>query len=421
MFALLILYLCSALFTDLITAALYATYDLPEVAALRFVREGLSILLFTVGFFSPRCPEGLRPVALIYLALVVIYAGFALGDDMPAGLVIGSAGKITLPLVLVFGAIGCVETVGQVRRLFAITIFLSFLSLAFGEWEISRTEFWTQTLEYGQYLLELKNVLTGYNEEYFLPFNFFGFEQVRRAAGLVAAPLAQGSVLATAAILGFAYWRERSALLSYGALAIFTYGVYQSGTRGALLMVILSAVTLLILSTRQLTGAARDLLLVGLLLAGGLEALLYIYSYTVNLEDGSTIGHVMALQENIAGLGEVALIGAGLGESGSLAADTGEEIAGGGEGAIFSIIYQIGLPGGLVFLWFYGLMSWRLLKQRHRPEMGSLGTAGFALLVGASSSMIISEHLLTVSGMAPMWLCVGACLAVLGPGKPNPA
>ncbi len=409
MFPLVIFYLYAALFTDLLAASLYAALNLPDVTLLRFAREALAFLLFAIGFLTTPSPPYLRGLTLGYLFFIMLYSIVGLSNDLPLGLVIGSAAKLAYPVVLIFAAMLAVRTPQQLQTLARTIIALTFASLLFGLWDIRRTDFWTDVIDYGAYLYDVKGVHVGYLEEYMLPFNFFGFEGVRRAAGLVAAPLAQGSILAVGGMLAFAVWRERHPWLAAAALGIFCYGIYQSGTRGALLIMLLAVPAFLIVSTRRFSGATRDMLLVGLLLAAGAEVIGFIYEYTVNLEDGSTIGHLNALQENIAGLGQVAIVGVGVGEAGSLLADTGAEIVGGGEGAIFTIIYQLGLPGGLLFLVLYTAIGWRLLKSPALP--GDFHFAALALMVGTASSMMISEHIFSTSGMAPFWLLVGGCLS----------
>lgn len=419
MFPLLILYLFSALFTDIVAASFYAAFDLPEVNYLRFAREGLALGLFVAGFLNAPCPPRLRLLTGAYLAFIAIYSFVGFSNDISIALLAGSAAKLAFPVFLIFGAMVAVETPRQMMILCWTIVGLALASLLFGIWDIGHTDFWTDTIDYGSYLYEVKGVLIGYLEEYMLPFNFFGFEGARRAAGLVAAPLAQGSVLAVGGVLVFALWREGKSWLAAAALGLFCFGIYQSGTRGALLIVLLAIPAFLIVSTRRVSGAARDLMLIGLLVLASAEVISFIYDYTVNLDDGSTIGHLTALQENISGLGQVAIFGTGVGEAGAVTADAGEEIAGGGEGALFTIIYQLGLPGGLVFLALYTVMAWQLLKARR--QAGDLNYAAFALMVGAASSMVISEHIFSVSAMAPFWLLVGASLSLSWRGEERAA
>ncbi|MFD2264723.1 O-antigen ligase family protein [Lacibacterium aquatile] len=410
MFPLLIIYLFSALFTDIIAASLYAAFGLTEVNYLRLGREGLAFALFIAGFLNAPCPPRVRLLTSVYFAFIAVYSFVGFNNDMGLALLAGSAAKLAFPIFLIFGAMGAIETPRQMMVLCWSIVCLALTSLLFGLWDIRHTDFWAETIDYGSYLYEVKGVLIGYLEEYMLPFNFFGFEGARRAAGLVAAPLAQGSVLATAGVLAFALWREKQPWLAVAALGIFCFGIYQSGTRGALLIVLLAIPAFLIVSTRRVSGAVRDLMLVGLLVLAGAEVISFIYDYTVNLDDGSTIGHLTALQDNLAGLGQVVIFGAGVGEAGAVTADAGEEIAGGGEGALFTIIYQLGLPGGIVFLALYSVMAWQLLKTRR--QAGDLNYAVLALMIGAASSMVISEHIFSVSAMAPFWLLVGASLSL---------
>jgi D-xylose transport system permease protein len=136
--------------------------------------------------------------------------------------------------------------------------------------------------------------------------------------------------------------------------------------------------------------------------------------YTINFLDGSTIGHYRAILANISGLMDVTFLGYGIGLAGARASAIGNEIVGGGEGALFSIAYQLGVPGSLAFLWFY-LRLFRELS--HYPLYSKSGVqrkmACIAILIGASTSLIISEHLLTFSGSAAIWILVSLSIACM--------
>jgi D-xylose transport system permease protein len=180
------------------------------------------------------------------------------------------------------------------------------------------------------------------------------------------------------------------------------------------MLVLLIALPLyLVLTTRSLAGFGRNAALLGLALAAISESLLFVFAYTADLEDGSTIGHLDALAQNIRSFATAIVFGDGLGSAGSVPADQGIEIVGGGEGAIFSILFQIGLPGALLFLAFYGVLVVQLYRsRRHDGVEGELAAATCALMVGAASSMVLSEHLLSVSATAPFWLAIGGILSV---------
>jgi D-xylose transport system permease protein len=414
MIILLILYLATAQFADITAAALYALTDNPSVELLRIGREVFAVLLAAVGFFATRLPPAFRVLTLLYLSVIFLYTAYGLTDDPSLMLLLASAEKLALPLILMHAGMAGVRSLRDLKILCGFIILFGTASALFGLWDIGNTEFWTDRLDYGRFLYEVKGVLNGFNVEFDLPHNFFGYEYARRAAGLVAAPLAQGSFLFTAAILAFALLRNRSVLLAAGLTVFLCYGVYQSGTRGAFIMVLIGLPIFALIASQRISSSLRDLLTVGILLAAGLETILYIASYTVNLDDGSTIGHVEALQSNFADLGDVLLLGEGIGNAGSVTSALDEEIAGGGESSFFSVTYQIGLPGGVLFLAIIGLIALYFWRWRSDPEIGTAAAAGFALTAGAASSLIISEHLLAVSAMAPFWLTAGGILALIG-------
>jgi len=194
-------------------------------------------------------------------------------------------------------------------------------------------------------------------------------------------------------------------------MAACAVGVYQSGTRGTLAMLIAAIAVYVVLSAVAGRLRAMDWIVFG---GGGLIAVRPLYrilSYTLEMSDGSTDGHVESLSSNLDGIGAVTLLGNGLGRAGAMAAQAGLDIAGGGEGALFSIIYQIGIPGGLIFMGLYVAITGQLyLRHRQPGRLGDLARAGFALMVGATGTLVSSEHLLTFSGMAALWLMAGGIL-----------
>lgn len=355
----------------------------------------------------------------IYGAVVLVY--LVLGGDSDLGSPLTSAAKLMIPVVLTLAGYGALRNAAALRRFGALTAILALASTLFGMWDIGNTAFWTDMVDLGNYLYSVKNVVTGYDPQVSLPFNFFGFEEARRAGGLVAAPLAQGSLVATGGLLAFALLRRRHLGLAVLALAVCTIGVYQSGTRGAMLMMAVAMVLYLTLAWRsgRELGVNVMLLAVGALMLFNVAAA--IVSYTVNLEDGSTIGHLDALRDNFSELGDVVLFGRGLGMAGPVAGSAGMEIGSGSESTLFSIIYQVGLPAGLLFLAFYGMALLRLFARRRDGEDSDMMVMVAALLVGAATTLIASDHLISLSAMAPLWLLTGGALALAGKAEKTKA
>lgn len=407
--ALLLLTVLTAL-SDIAQATLYALTDDAAVGQLRFLRDGLALGLGLFGLASRWAPMAVRLSALAYLIIVASYGIYGSADE-DLRLVASSGAQLIVPTLFFFAGLGCVSDGRRLGALLKTVCSLAVATTAFGAWDIRHTAFWTDVLAYGDYLYDLKGVSTGFHPEEFLPWNFFGFEEKRRAAGLLAAPLAQGAYLAVAGILGYAFFRFRRPTVAPVFLTLCALGVYQSGTRGAMLILLLATLFYFLLSWGRLSGMARNLALACIAVALPLETLLEIGAYTVALEDGSTIGHLDALRLNLANIGDVAFVGLGLGAAGAQASQIGLEIAGGGEGALFSIAYQVGAPGALAFLWFYAVAAIYLYRRRHGPDR-HLFIAMCTTAMAAMTSLVISEHLLMVSGMGTFWLLFGACVGV---------
>lgn len=401
--------------TDLLAALAYTALDSETLAqGLRFFRLALAVGLGTLGFVLGTAPRGLVWSALIYGAFILIYVGVAFVDSrLSIGLAVSSAAQLSLPVLFVGVGLLLGQIQGGLRgaRFFAI---LAVASALFGLWDISHTEFWIQTVRYGEYLEDIKGTTSAFLNYEHLPHNFYGFEEARRAGGLVAAPLAQGSFLAVGGLIGFALWRRSVPWLAYGVLALCAFGVYQSGTRGALLILLIAWPLFMVLSLRHGYSRWRSLAIVALGVVAVADMVIFITSYTVGLEDGSTIGHVTALEDNLAEIGQVLVFGAGLGEAGPLASDGGLDIAGGGEGSFFSVAFQLGVPGGLAFMAFYGVLGWRAWRrcQSDEGQDGAFALAITVLMVACASSLIISEHLLSSSALGGLWLLAGAVAAL---------
>jgi D-xylose transport system permease protein len=403
---------------DLTQAVLYEFADWDDVQVLRFARDGLAVVLAAVGFLSPRLPTSVRLPVTAYGLLVAGYAVVGLLSDEPPGLVASSAAQLLVPVLFLLAGVAATSTRDDFDRMMAVVLTVAVATTAFGLWDVRNTGFWVDQLRYGDFLYDVKRVTVGFHPVEMLPWNFFGFGEDRRAAGLLAAPLAQGSYLAVAGIFGYAVLRGTRPVAAHAFLAVCGLGVLESGTRGAMLMMLVGVALDLFLSSRRVSGFVRNVVLFAVLVAVPAEALIEIGAYTLALEDGSTIGHLEALARNVAEIGTVLIVGDGLGAAGALAADAGLRISGGGEGAIFSIAFQVGVPGALLFLWI-GAAVLVLLHRRRSAPSGGLAVAGCAAAVAAASSMVISEHLLTVSGMGTFWLLLGGCLALVAREAPS--
>ena len=397
---------------DLLMAWLYHASGEHAVVLLRYYRDAGCLLLAGCGLFDAALPRMVRITAMLYSTFLACYslASLAFGD-LPEALVFSSLGTLLIPLSLVLAAFASIRTAHDFARLIRLLACYGVATTLFGFWEISHTDFWVNGIALGDYLTDIKGITTGFEPEHFLPWNFYGYNDVRRAAGLLAAPLAQGFFLGVVGLVAFAYWRGRSLGWAAAIAALCLIGLRASGTRGAMLAVAIAVAGYLLYPGIAHRAKRTNRILFALLALATLPALATLARYTLALEDSSALGHMAALHQNIAHLGDVVLLGSGVGAAGAETAAVGLTIEGGGEGAIFSIAYQLGLPGALVFLAFC-IVLWRTI-WRHRHDTATSGELARVLCflgIGVATSMVTSEHILTFSGMGAFWFCAGGYL-----------
>lgn len=399
---------------DLTSAWLYSFW--PPAAELRYLRDGLAITLAACCLLTTRLPTSLLLPMLGYGGLAAIYLILTVGGA-PLSLQIASFGTLVIPLLFFLAAYYCVRTPEQLRTLSGCLVVLALASTLFGAWDQQNSEFWLYGIDYPRYMLEVKGMLVGGNPENGLPWNFYGgIEQARRAAGLLASPLAQGMFLCVGALLAVAWLQGRASMFGLLLCAVLFAGIWMSGTRGAMLAAGLALLGYLFCDRTLLPGRGwRWLILGASAVAIGLASW-QIVIMSVKFLDGSTIGHWIALQKNLQDLPRVLLFGAGLGQQGGMAGNMAAATIGGGEGAIFSIAFQLGLPAALLFLLFLGNLALQLWHH-YRTQRQPLALAATWLLLGISTTLISSEHMLSVSGSGALWLLCGAALRSLSSAR----
>lgn len=399
---------------DLGSAWLYGDGAWPGVGMLRNLRDALVVVLAGYCLLSTRLPSRLLLPLVVYSALALCYL-LVNRASMTPSILLGSYGTLMIPVLFFLLGYHCVRQPEQLQGCVALLVLLGVASTLFGAWEQQNTAFWTETIGYPRYMRDIKGMLLGANWDSGLPWNFYGGTELqRRAAGLLAAPLAQGMFLAVVAVAAIAWSQRRAGYLSLLLSALLFMGVWMSGTRGAMLAGSLALIGYLASGATLFRHRAMRWLV-----AAGVCGVIALASYrivqmSINFLDGSTIGHWMALQKNLQDLPKVLLFGAGLGAQGAQAAQQQQTLIGGGEGAIFSIAFQLGLPAALTFLWFYLNMS-LALWNRYRRDPEPMVLAVFWLTLGLASTLISSEHLLTVSGTGAFWLLCGATLRSTSP------
>lgn len=397
---------------DLGSAWLYDGGAWPGAGVLRNLRDLLVIVLAGCCLLSVRMPTRLLLPILAYGSLAMLYLLFNRGG-VSFGILVGSFGTLLIPMLFFLAGYYCVRERQQLRSCAALLITLGIASTLFGAWEQRNTHFWIDTLAYPSYMLHVKGLLLGAQPDTGLPWNFYSnLELDRRAAGLLASPLAQGMFLAVVALTAIAWLERRARWFGLALCGLMFIGIWMSGTRGAMLAGSLALVGYLMTGTTLFRSRYSRLVIAGCACIAIAIASYGIVLISIRFQDGSTIGHWMALQKNLQDLPKILLLGAGLGEQGAIAAQESRPAIGGGEGAIFSIAFQLGLPAALLFLYFYAnvaLALWRGYRQHREP----MALAVFWLSLGVATTLISSEHVLAVSGTGAFWLLCGATLRSL--------
>ena len=394
---------------DLFSAWWYGGGVVPEVAWIRPLRDATVLIVAAWGLATNRMPGALLAFVLAYFALAGTYLLAALLQGAGLAVVIPSLGTVIIaPLFFLVGH-HCLRHPRELVVAASLVVGLGVLSTAFGFWDIGNTAFWTETIRYPAFYADIKGVRLGADPESGLPWNFYLNQSMsRRAAGLLAAPLAQGSFLIAAGLIGLGLLQRRRPWAAGLLLCFAAVGIYWSGTRGAMLAGFVALLGYLVTGVRFFRRRiGRVILLTALLVIAALVSGL-LADEMIEDREGSNVGHREALLRNINDIDQVWLLGCGLGCQGPAAGQLEKPAQGGGEGAIFSIAYQMGVPGALLFLGFLGALLFVLWRDSLRGP-AHLSLALFWVGAGLGLTLVSSDHMLSVSGMAAFWiLCGGA-------------
>lgn len=396
---------------DMLAAWLYGN-GLAQAGLLRIMRDFSIVAVALLCLGTVRIPRRLILPIVVYFAFVAAYVAVGLVKAVPAGIALPSAGTLVLPVLLLLVGYYCFRFERELHAVLAVWVVLGLMSTVFGAWEIRHTEFWIDTIHIPEYMVDVKRVDLGLDPETQLPWNFFrNLEKVRRAAGLLAAPLAQGAFLATLLVMTLALFARRWRLTAALLAGVLGFGIWQSATRGMMIVAGIGACSVLagnsglLRARRGFRWAAAGLL--GLVVLGlSYQAI----DSSLSVQDSSTISHRDALLRNLEDFSRVWLFGEGVGRQGAIATQSQAEVIGGGEGAFFSIAFQLGFPGALAFLWFY-INCIRLLVAGDAGERG-WAWASAVLLLAFSTTFVSSDHILTLSGMAAPLLMAGGAIRI---------
>lgn len=398
---------------DLATAWIYDGGARPEAALLRPLRDATVIAVAVLCVATVRMAKSLFQPLAVYGVLALLAMLQALAGDRPSGLVIGSFGTLVIPVLFFLVGYYCLRGYREIGALVILLVAIAGASTAFGLWEVQHTEFWIETVHFGQFIARVKGVLLGAHPFTGLPWNFYrDTVEVRRAAGLLAAPLAQGMFLVVVVVLVLGGPRGAGSAMRLALALFLSVGIWMAGTRGAVLAGLLAFVGYLFTARTAIVDARLRLGLAAAMIVGAVFATRDIVVETWNLEDGSSPGHWRALVLNLEGFFSIPLLGYGPGAQGAIAVQTEQSVVGGGEGAIFTMAYQLGVPAAVAFLCFYiGCMT--RLWRAHRDHDADFALATFWLMAGIAITLVTSEHILAVSSSAALWLMVGGQMRAL--------
>ncbi|MGJ4953881.1 O-antigen ligase family protein [Bradyrhizobium sp. HKCCYLS20291] len=398
---------------DLLSAWIYQSGAVPAVAYARPLRDAIVIVTAGLCLATARMARSLWMPLLAYVGLALLALAASLAAALPASVLVGSFGTLLIPVLFFLVGYHCVRDTADIRALVVCHVTIASFSAAFGAWDIQHTEFWTETIGFPAYMAGIKGLVYGAEPDTRLPYNFFiDLEHTRRAAGLVAAPLAQGIVLAVAGVLVVATRPTRIGLWRALTCVGLAAGVWMSGTRGAMLVGTVALTGYLMTTPALRRQPVLRLLVASTVLLGIFLVTRNVVDATIDQTDGSSPGHWAAFQRNIDGFPQIPLLGYGVGAQGPIAAQSVPVRVGGGEGAIFSIAYQIGAPAALMLLVFYAVCLVRLWRADRAHQL-PYALATFWLMIGLATTFITSDHLLAVSGSASLWLLTGGGMRLL--------
>lgn len=389
--------------------------ELTYIRALYFC----GIFLVGIGFYSfNNIKFKIYKYIVIYYLLVFIYSYYSYYMNNNLKTIIFSAGTLIIPMALFAIGFSKLKKLNSIEFIFDILLILSSISALFGIWEANNTEFWLTTIEYPIYLQDVKSISLGLEPSTGLPWNFFKTEDPedgRRSAGLLAAPLAQAMVLSFGLVGSFAYFILSKKPIYLIITLLIGYGLYSTGSRGPAVVAIIAMFGIIYSNNYFI----RNKILKLFILICGSYLIYILYGEkihnTINFLDGSTVGHWDALVLNIKDFTKIIFGQVGVGFHGANATNDQTQIMGGGEGAIFSIAYQIGIFGSLIFLYFYfsilkDIYSIRFLKLSKKIICISYVTLWIG--IGLTATFITSEHILTLSGMSFFWMICGGLVSL---------
>lgn len=401
------------LFSDHVEAFLVSCFSFFPV---RQIRDTLFCILAIFGGWQlfKRQKIELSFIALYILLIVVHLVFLYLSQETTP--ILRPAGALLIPVIIFLAGYLNNSDTKNLNTTTSLFLLLAVANSLFAFWEQNNTWYWTNFLTYGDYLSDFKGVNGGFNPSINLPWNFHRYPEFeRRAAGLVAAPLANGTVTAIALVITFGRLIncDKFKLLYLSLGILFLISMIESGTRGAIIPAFMTICTYWTIKKSPLELSSSLLLTVSLCFFALVFILLAGYLPT----DGSWRGHLRAVIVNLTDLKYINFFGHGLLAQGSEAGKIGLTKLGGGEGAFFTILFNLGIIGFLSFVLFYWHSLFVMYSSSKRfkfdgdrvchADKQMFAIFGVFLILNG----LTSEHFLTVSGLGVYWYLLGRHMA----------
>ena len=409
--------------SDLLLAYFYNYYDF-----IKFFKIARDLLILLLGFFSifyfvtvntSRLSRNLRITSIVWIVIPIYLAIFELLRFSSTSFSkITDAFVLFLPLMLIFLSYLIAKYISP-NIFIKILILFTILSALFSFYEILNTNFWVETINLPKYLLEVKGIHSS-STEYFtgLPHNFFRKSLTdRRAAGLLAAPLAQGNLLGVGLITQLFCPLFKKKYVDYVVNFILIFGLVLTGTRLAYVFIIsylfyLFFIDGLIFNLFKLLKSIKNNFLIVIVIVMCVTYLLNRYSYLFILSDSSSIGHFYSTYSNFNLLTKMNFFGYGLSSQSRNSNAFDVNMIGFGEGSFFSLAFQTGYLGLINFFFFLKSLLDLCSTKRfiHFPQSDILKVASVSIYSLFIMSLF-NESLFTLTGFLPVAVPIGSAIS----------
>ena len=287
--------------------------------------------------------------------------------------------------------------------LFIIAI-IGIIEFLIDSYIVSTIPFWKSFLDIGNFM----DVIKGQSGRLVdgLPGNFYGgyggeFFSQKRLVSLWGNPLTAAYVLSIPCVYCFVKFIENSRRISYLVRGlVFLISIILTYTRTIIILTILTIAILYFVKIKWLRKYYAVLIPVFLIICIINFELIADYIY-----DGSTMGHISAVLDSLA---QLTIFGNGI-------ATFGIETAIGTESTYITVLGQLGLIGGTLYIGFNIYIvykAFRIYILTHNYNYLMCGLVGVILLI----SGFVSEQLLAFTTIAPYYITMGFNL-LLFPNK----